>query len=397
MVGNSVSDFFTSSSGVRQGENLSPLLFALYINDLESFLGQRGCEGATINSTDSNSILCLQFLLLLYADDTVLFGETPLKLQKSINEFYDYCNTWKLNVNLSKTKILIFGSCSSKKAKDSFFFGNNAIEIVDSYVYLGINFHRNRRLLFAMRNLATSATKAMFALLKRSRNINLALDSLLKAFDVLIAPILMYGSEIWGYENLEIIEKVHLKFLKLACGLRQSTPNFMVYGELGRFPLAIAITKRLIHFWLKLETPCSKVKLSTCIYNFCKFDYNTNPKSNTWLKFVRSTLDNCGLSYVYNDPRAYNIHWVVHTVERTLKDQFLQNWQSNIKKTAQKASTINFSNKTSLLKIIYSYLNQYPYLSFPSEHLTTACLLRLVVGMASRVKTEPVPYVIPLQ
>ena len=34
---NILSDFFPCQNGVRQGENLSPLLFALYLNDLEDF------------------------------------------------------------------------------------------------------------------------------------------------------------------------------------------------------------------------------------------------------------------------------------------------------------------------------------------------------------------------
>ena len=32
------SSFFSSFGGVRQGKNLSPVLFALFLNDLESFL-----------------------------------------------------------------------------------------------------------------------------------------------------------------------------------------------------------------------------------------------------------------------------------------------------------------------------------------------------------------------
>ena len=32
--------------------------------------------------------------------------------------------------------------------------------------------------------------------------------------DKVVVPVLLYGSEVWGYENLDVIERVHLKFLK---------------------------------------------------------------------------------------------------------------------------------------------------------------------------------------
>ena len=48
----------------------------------------------------------VKLLLLLYADDIELFGNTPDELQISLNILDEYCNRWRLTVNISKTKSL---------------------------------------------------------------------------------------------------------------------------------------------------------------------------------------------------------------------------------------------------------------------------------------------------
>ena len=54
------------------------------------------------------------------------------------------------------------------------------------------------------------------------------------------------------FSNNDIIEKVHLKFCKLILHLKLSTPLYMIYGEIGRYPLEIDIESRIISFWAKL-------------------------------------------------------------------------------------------------------------------------------------------------
>jgi hypothetical protein len=55
-----------------------------------------------------------------------------------------------------------------------------------------------------------------------------------------------------SYENIDILEKVHVKFCKLLLNLKTSTPNFMLYGELGRYPLNITVKLKILSFWSKL-------------------------------------------------------------------------------------------------------------------------------------------------
>ena len=120
------------------------------------------------------------------------------------------------------------------KAHRSFKLYDENIDIVDSCTYLGVVFNYNGKYCTAKKRLIDQTNKALYALYYKLGNLTIPIDLQLKLFDCLIAPITVYSCEIWGFENKQGIEKLHLQFLKKKLNLRNNTPNYMVYGEMGR-------------------------------------------------------------------------------------------------------------------------------------------------------------------
>jgi hypothetical protein len=80
-----------------------------------------------------------------------------------------------------------------------------------------------------------------------------------------VKPILMYGCEVWGFANNSVIESFCLQFYKYIFGLKKSTPNCVLYGELGRFSIDIEIKSRMVAFWKRII--CNKQdKIAVTLY-----------------------------------------------------------------------------------------------------------------------------------
>ena len=76
-LGNKISDAFECSLGVRQGESLSPFLFSMFLNDIEDVFMNKGLSGIDVN--------VFKIVLILYADDIVIFAESKDELQQSLD------------------------------------------------------------------------------------------------------------------------------------------------------------------------------------------------------------------------------------------------------------------------------------------------------------------------
>ena len=103
----------------------------------------------------------VRIFCLLYADDTVVLAESPTELQAAIDALHGYCQEWQLQVNITKTKVMIFSRRRVKKAP-TFLFGNEPLEVVHEYTYLGTVFSSNGSMKPAVFKQVAHANRALF-------------------------------------------------------------------------------------------------------------------------------------------------------------------------------------------------------------------------------------------
>ena len=124
-----LSEWFKVSVGVRQGDNLSPTLFGIFINDLAIEIKNMGL-----------GVLCgtTKVSILLYADDIALIAENEEDLQKMLIKLNEWCAKWQLRLNINKSKIVHFRKKGNHKSSFPFQVGMSKLDITTSYKYLGI-------------------------------------------------------------------------------------------------------------------------------------------------------------------------------------------------------------------------------------------------------------------
>ena len=266
-----LSGTFACTTGVKQGCPASPLLFGLYLDDLETLVMRSttrdsptlptGPTSAPHGAEDGASQVVPP---LLFADDLCLTSLSMQGLQEHMDTLQAFCNDRGLVVNLSKTKLVVFQH-RYVEAHPGLMYDGRPVEQVQSYKFLGLQMHGTKGLTFALSHLKTAAGRACFALQARCTELEITdIPLRLKLFDALVRPVMSYGCEVWAplasTAALMDMERVHVSFLRRMLGVPQSSPIQMIYAELGRLPCTAFWWKQALSYMSYLHD-CSPNRL----------------------------------------------------------------------------------------------------------------------------------------
>ncbi len=155
----------------------------------------------------------------------------------------------------------------------------------------------------------------------------------------------------WGFSQATVIERAHLSFCKRILGVKQSTQNDFIYGELGRTTLIVKRYFHIIKYWLKICNLCN-TKYARLVYDMLVSDTQRYPTKVNWASLVRDLLNDLGFGHAWIGQGVGDVDLFLLLLKQRLNDQFIQNWYARLNASSRASFYINIARFS-----LKSYLN----------------------------------------
>ena len=151
---------------------------------------------------------------------------------------------------------------------------------------------------------------------------------ILKIFDCQILPILEYGSEIWSTgKEISVLEIIQLKYLKNTLSVKPQTSTLAVYGETGRFPLAVRQRINILKYWCRIINMENNSIVKNTYLELHKLSADGH---YTWCSLIQSILSDHELNHIWHSQSIVNTNEFVNNAKEFEHARFIMNWKNAI-------------------------------------------------------------------
>ena len=240
-------EYFDCPIGVKQGDCLSPTLFAIFINDLAIEIKESKI-GVNLNA-DGMPHSEYIFNILLYADDIVCLAENENDLQSILFIIETWCKKWRLEINLTKTNILHIRSSRKVQSKFTFLFDMRPVPYCSYYKYLGVNINEFLDFKFTISMHSDSAGRALRSIItKMIKNGGFPYKVYSMLYDACVTSVADYSAPVTGYLQYDSSLQLHLRAIRAYLGVPRNACNPGVLSEvdllLPRYRTNIAMIRQ---------------------------------------------------------------------------------------------------------------------------------------------------------
>ena len=282
-------DWFSVYSGVLQGDNLAPTLFAIYENDVTTCINLLNV-GVPFSETDSISIL-------LYADDIVLMAQNAEDLQKMMNALHELTIKWRLSVNTENTQVMHVRKHQTRRTDYTFRLGDNLLRFTETYRYLGLDINEFIHFSHCASVLHDAGSRALGVLISTHTSKGLDFTVYEKIFKSTVVPVMDYSAGLWGYKQFDSHDKLQLKAIRTFLGVGKHTPLVALDGDVGWDSPKLRLHVDMIRLWCRLV----KMDHDRLPFKVLKYDIKTSVcVGNTWAREIRNILKQCNMLDYYD-------------------------------------------------------------------------------------------------
>jgi len=329
LLKNFVTPWFDSTIGIRQGDSLSPTLFAIFINDLAVVIKEK-FKGVRVNENTTCPIL-------LYADDIVLLAESAVNLKAMLKEVENWCNKWRITVNTKKTKVIHFRPLNKKITTATFVYGRTKLEVVSTYKYLGVIFDEFMEFNVGVKTLAGAGGRGLGKIFSSHRRLHgIGFKTYTHLFETMVDPIVLYSAGVWGTKRFTFTDAIQNRAQRMFLGVHRYACNEAINAEMGWRSMFTKQILCVLRLWNRL---CQMDE-----NRLCKQIFNEDHKrcKRNWCADVKKFLEMAtGDNLHYDNKLTVNVKECGIILDELDKI----NWEVNIEKKP-KLRTFRIFKKT---------------------------------------------------